>query len=422
MKRIVITALAIVLLLALSAAACGDPKATNQASSVATAARDGAATPDGAHLRVEVPDASATCDGRPREVRIWLDRLPPSPSPLPTQPPQYVLPGTPRPTPAPVPGLGGVEFTLTFDPAVAWLREAADVTLGTDLAVAAGPGAPGGYFLTPVRFDNYAGTMTVAAVKLGGAAGVDPALAGKSMLVLTVGMLPVGAGTTALKLTDVTLMADSSYGYPPVVSDASITVTGPCAKLDTPTPQAKATATTTAFASPTPVAAASVDIGPTPASVVGRGDCPGDWSGYVSAASGLSLCYGVGWALNVNSPSAAVPETFRLIDVKAGTFVGLSIVDSTPVSAGTVASLAELCGVFSKVAGIPFTEEPVQLGHLTGSSCRGHGNAGEEGDDPIHGFVSLPGGKYLQLYITRGSSAPQIDDDVSALLKRIEVQ
>ena len=113
---------------------------------------------------------------------------------------------------------------------------------------------------------------------------------------------------------------------------------------------------------------------------------------------------------------------FRLVDTANGTFIGISVVDSTPVSVGTVVSLAELCGAFSKVAGIPFSEDPIQLANVQGSSCRGHGDAGEEGIDPIHGFVTLPGGRYLQLYITRGSNLGQLDADISALLTRIKAQ
>jgi hypothetical protein len=292
MKRIALIAPVVLAVITLAVLACGSPQTANQAATQAA----GTVATEAARLRIEMAEPSATCDGRTREARIWLDSLPAKPVAKPTSPPLYVFPGTPAPTPVPAEGLTGLEFTLRFDPGVVWVQNKADVALGADLRAAAGAGAVGEFLLPPPRLDNYEGTVMAGAVMLGTTGAVNPSVAGKSILLITVGLLPVGEGKTKLTLSGVSLLASSYYAYPSVaVSDATLEVAGPCAKRDTPTPYPKATATPVppppgTPSSPPQLAASPVAITPVTSGVAARLDCPADFATYRDTKSTFSVC------------------------------------------------------------------------------------------------------------------------------------
>lgn len=302
-------------LIALATVACGQPQ------TVQRPADGGGSAPAGiqGRLRLEVVDTSVTCDARTHAVRVWLDDLPSAPVPRPTEVPMYGGAITPEPATAIPPTTTGVtafEFTLQYDPAVVWVREKSDVQLNPELDHAPPKSDVPRHFTGVSFIDNHDGytraggialglaadiaapTLADAATPLPKPAGVDPVAAGAPVLLMTIGLFPVGAGTAELTLDSVDLLVDVRFAYPPVETvPASITVTGDCPKLDTPTPYPSQTPSAPAATPPSPPSVTGLPPA-TPAPVTpiavgspgARADCPQAWVTYASAVSRLSLC------------------------------------------------------------------------------------------------------------------------------------
>jgi hypothetical protein len=301
-------AFALVAILAVATIACGDH--LSNAEKTQTAVR---AAPAGkqARLRLEVMDPSVTCDGRTHDVRVWLDDLPAEPVRRPTEAPLYpdVVTPEPRTVTPPPPGLSAFEFKLHYDPAVIWVREKSDVQLNPDLDDAPPPSSVPRNFTAAAFIDNYSGYTFAGGIAFGLPAdildfpsdtlptplpepvGIDPVAAGGPILLMTIGLSPVGAGSTELTLDAVTLLADASFEFVPVeVTPASIKVTGDCPKFDTPTPYPSMPSSAAPIPSETPLAPPTPRVlTPVPATSL-RSDCPQGWHAFLDLTASLSFC------------------------------------------------------------------------------------------------------------------------------------
>jgi hypothetical protein len=162
-------------------------------------------------------------------------------------------------------------------------------------------------------------------------------------------------------------------------------------------------------------------VTPQPAAAAGRGDCPDGWSGYVTVSGALSFCFPPSWQLGVVRPAGA-SEAYALSDPENGTFITLSILDATPLTSGAAADFQALCNTFAAAAGITYSVEALQLQALSGSSCLGHGDAGDDGIDPVVGYVDLPDGKHLQVEVTKSSAGFNVRQSVVAVLKTVQAR
>lgn len=184
-----------------------------------------------------------------------------------------------------------------------------------------------------------------------------------------------------------------------------------------PTP---ATVPTSVTLNVTPAAAPAGAPGaaaPTAVSACGNGKRP-----FRNATAMFSVCYPETGVATTRGSAAPYPETFTWRSTVEDLFVGISVVDGTPMTTGAVTSLSDLCAIFAKAMGIDFSVETMRVGAADVASCRGHGNAGEVGVDPAYGFVPLKNGQFLQVEIVRGDASPEVQADLDAVLAGVEVQ
>ena len=122
----------------------------------------------------------------------------------------------------------------------------------------------------------------------------------------------------------------------------------------------------------------------------------------------MTLCFPDTFEAFGRPAEGLYPPTITLSDTVSGMFIGVSLVDETPVSAGAAASMAAWCDTFTSAHNIPFTLQAFSWNGGTAELCAGTGDAGEAGIDPIEGFHSFPDGEILH-YTVIFSHPPDSD-------------
>jgi hypothetical protein len=390
---------------------CGDPDSTEPESVVAYEPKG-----EVARLRIEAVDAQFGCDGATHEVRIWLDDLPRR-----AVAPQGVRDPDRN-------GLASFLFRLRFDPSVVWVREQQDVRINPDLGDAApATTVPRNFTAAPVRIDNNDGTVLVGAIALGLAVevddaalapgatklpavtGIDPYAGSEPILLATVQLTAVGEGESALELApppvleDVELLTDNGLNYFDAdLISSNVEVKGPCAPFDTATPLVTTTPTPAPFATPPPEPTPVVLI-PTPAAGI-RGDCPSESA--VLDDSDFSICYSAQWVARASTTIMPSPgRSYVLSHSTVDIYVGLAVVDVTPMSSGAVDDLADLCAQLAQAGGIEVLVETMQVAGGEIEACVGHGDRGLGGFDPIEAYAPLRNGRFLQITAFHGENS-----------------
>jgi hypothetical protein len=229
---------------------------------------------------------------------------------------------------------------------------------------------------------EFGAILVLAALSLAGAACGNPLTTAEETQTAVAGaQTPAGTATG-------TPIASASPNYPPGT------------RAPEPTPQA---------------------VTPVPAATAGRTDCPSDWNSYMDPDQLFSICFPAGWTSSQRRPGDGYSAAAKFEDAGHTVYVGLTIVEDTPLTSGAVSSLAELCRAHASASGIEFTAETIALGNTSAQGCVGHGDAGEAGFDPIVAWTQLPDGRFIAFNIARSSPAAGVGDVIDAVLTTVRV-
>ena len=273
-------------------------------------------------VRVQPLEDTVACGKAPAIAYIYLDDL------------QFR--GSPN-DPSLAYGVGAFQVLLSYDPDIVRIARPIDVQLNPALNTmdADGDGLARS-FAPAMSIDDGAGRALLGAFSFGPGIdvtggesnpdrdpalnfeeGIDPEAQQEPVLLLTVGFLTVGQGTTKLSLSTPpdempelgTLLADPDANlYEPVVlREATLTVKGgdcPPAPPVTPRPTAEPSP---APPTPTPVIVPTPQVvTPVTAAEAGRPDCPQGWNAYGDPDDHFSFCHPVG--LNITTRGTVRPE------------------------------------------------------------------------------------------------------------------
>lgn len=266
----------------------------------------GSARPTGAEtvVRIELAQERVSCGSGPVAVFIFLDDLATRPSPV---QPEISY------------GMAGFQFLLRYDPQILRVGGAGNIEVNPQLSQddPDGDGVLRSFF--PVSdIDDYAGRAVLGAASfvpsLPGPEyqreeGVDPVAKGEPVLLMTVRLLPIGHGASALSLEPGTdrqpefeepqLLDPAGERYEPVrLTGADLTVEGgdcPVPSPAIPRPTVGPTSTRAPLVPPLPTPVPWRTVTAPLAPDAGRTDCAADWVAYTDSEDRYSVCYPAGF-------------------------------------------------------------------------------------------------------------------------------
>lgn len=385
---------------------------------------DGVSKPDGSDtiVRLQPQDGTVSCGAGPVPAYIYLDDLETRPSPDDASV-SY--------------GVAGFSFLLHYDPEIVRIAQGVDIELNPALSQedADGDGLARSFFPL-VNLDDGAGEVLLGAASLVPTEdvlgdereeGLDPVAKGEPMLLMTVRFLPVGQGRTELVIDDGTepaadVLAEivkpqaldpSGRPYELTLRNTSITVEGgDCPAGPFATPKPGPLPTSTPYVEPTiEILATAAPITPTPAPLVGRSDCPKDWSAFEDSNGRFSLCY----------PSDIVPRVGQPPREDFGSTLSLTsdafllTVYWTAFSPFDSGVLSERCTPVSHWADVQ--EVALVIAGQEVDGCVGdatdYGHLNADASATLRGtFAEIPlatGDGYVVMFLTEVGSASSID-------------
>jgi hypothetical protein len=235
---------------------------------------------------------------------------------------------------------------------------------------------------------------------------------------MTIDFTAMDGGETELVLDEVELFADSTNAYLPIeTTGARIEVVGNCASFATATPYP----VSPSVPQPTAIAPESPDyVAVLPsAAIAATLGCPTSLGAEFAA---LSLCLEDGWGISTRPSAGNFDEAVVLINESSGVFVGISIVEDTPMSRGSVQGIEVFCDVLESATGSRFVAESIFLRNMEVTACVGQGEVGELGSDPIYAFAPMSNGRFLQIEVTRTAGDEEAATAVERLLSGLQVR
>lgn len=242
-------------------------------------------------------------------------------------------------------GLTSFEFPLRYDPSVLQIGPPSNIQLNPqlDLEDADRDGVVRS-FIPVSHINDSAGWAMIGAASFNPSSqglpgenfeeGLDPAAKGEPVLLMTVRLQTVGAGTSRVAIAAgpggpfqpgaVSLFDPAQQRYEPVaVKDATITVTGgDCSQVARSTPRPTPLPTSTPIVFPTVAIPTPMPVTPNPAAQGGRPDCPQGWAVYRDPDGHFSLCYPPDWSAIAAPPDADLGTSVTL---RAGEGVFLTL-------------------------------------------------------------------------------------------------
>jgi hypothetical protein len=97
-------------------------------------------------------------------------------------------------------------------------------------------------------------------------------------------------------------------------------------------------------------------------------------------------------------------------------YVGLGVVDLTPITSGAVPDLPAFCAVLADAGQIDVRVEHLAIAGSEIEVCAGHGDRGLGGFDPIEGYAALGNDLYLQIVAFHGTDEASLFSTVRELL------